>query len=356
MSFRRLELRLSSALAGAALAGVIALSATASAQNDDQRSGARAAATQGAQAFSEKRWSDAVDLFTRAESLVHSQVHLLYTARAYEKLGQLVKAREAYIKITNEDLPAGASQPIRSAKADAEKELEALEPRVPYVSVVVQGVGPKPVTVTMDGVQVPPALIGVPRPVDPAEHRFEAVAEGMESAVSSVAVREGHSETVVLTLHPTAGAPVAPAGAAPVATATPAASPMGPAAPPPEADTGHGVSPLTWVALGVGAVGIGVGVGFALSSSSKVDDANKICSAGPTHDACPASSASQVSSLDDGARTAKTISIVGFIVGGVGLATGGTLLVMGLTHKQPATAAGVEPWIGLASAGVNGRF
>ncbi len=357
MGLRRFELRFSSMLAGALLAGVLA-AAPARAQTDEQRSGARAAATQGAQAFSEKRWADAVDLFTRAESLVHSPVHLLYMARAYEKLGSLVKARETYIKITNEEVPAGATQPIRSAHADAEKELEALEPRVPYVSVVVQGAGPKPVTVTMDGIQVPPALIGVPRPVDPADHRFEAVADGMDSAVSSITVREGRSETVVLTLHLSANAPATPAGApAPGATTGVAAAP-GPAAPPPGADAGSQISPLTWVAFGVGAVGIGVGTGFALSSSSKVSDANNLCSAGPDHKACPdATTGAKASSLDDDARTARTISIVGFVVGGVGVATGATLLVMGLSHKEhPAATAGIQPWVGLGSAGVTGRF
>jgi len=355
MGFRRLRLRLSSCLAAAALSSVVAATSPCAAQTDEQRAGARAAATQGAQAFSEKRWADAVDLFTRAESIVHSPVHLLYLARAYENLGSLVKARETYIKITNEEIPAGATQPIRSAHADAEKELQALEPRVPYVSVVVQGGGPKPVTVTMDGIQVPPALIGVPRPVDPAEHRFEAVAEGMDSAVSSVVVREGRSETVVLTLHPSATAPAAPAGApAPVTTGF-AAMPAAPPPAPPGADTGHGPSPLTWVAFGVGAVGIGVGTGFLLSSNSKVHDANDLCTAGPDHDACPANVAGKAASLDDEARTARTISIVGFVVGGVGVATGATLLVLGLGHKEPA-AASIEPFVGLGSAGVNGRF
>jgi hypothetical protein len=357
MSFRRFELGLSSVLAGAALVGTMAVSQTAFAQTDEQRSGARAAATQGAQAFSEKRWADAIDLFTRAESLVHSPVHLLYMARAYEKLGSLVKARESYIKITNEEQPAGAAQPIRAAHADAEKELEAIEPRVPYVSVVVQGGGAKPVTVAMDGVQVPSALIGVPRPVDPGDHRFEAVSEGMDSAVSSIAVREGRSETVVLTLHPAAGgAPVAggaalaPVGGPAGATAT--------GSPPPQGDSGHGgISPFTWVAFGVGAVGIGVGAGFAISSSNKVDESNKLCppdSSGMS--TCSAADAPHAASLDDEARSAKTISIVGFVVGGVGLATGATLLVLGLTQKKPATAAMVTPWVGLGSAGVNGRF
>jgi hypothetical protein len=357
MSFRRFELGLSCALSGAALASSLTVGRTAFAQSDEQRSGARAAATQGAQAFAEKRWADAIDLFTRAESLVHSPVHLLYMGRAYEKLGALVKARESYIKITNEEMPAGAAQPIRAAHADAEKELEAIEPRVPYVSVVVQGGGAKPVTVAMDGVQVPAALIGVPRPVDPGEHRFEAVSEGMDSAVSSIAVREGRSETVVLTLHPAAGGAPVVGGAAVAPAGGQGAGYPPPANPPPQQDSGgHGISPFTWVAFGVGAVGIGIGAGFAVSSSNKVDESNKLCppnSEGKS--TCSASDAPRAAELDDQARTAKTISIVGFVAGGVGLATGATLLVLGLTQK-PAKTAMVTPWVGLGSAGVNGRF
>src|SRR5882672_8884201 len=120
---------------------------------------------------------------------------------------RLRKARLARqsARVVHQDHERRAAGRCRAADADAEKELEAIEPRVPYVSVVVQGGGPKPVTVAMDGVQVPAALIGVPRPIDPGEHRFEAVSEGMDSAVSSIAVREGRSETVMLTLHPAAG-------------------------------------------------------------------------------------------------------------------------------------------------------
>jgi hypothetical protein len=266
-----------------------------------------------------------------------------------------VKAREAYIRITNEELPAGAPQPVREAKTDAQKELEALEPRVPYVSVVVQGAGPKPVTVTMDGIQVPPALLGVPRPVDPGDHRFNAAADGMDSAESRLSVREAHSETVVLTLH--ASAPgTAPT---PVGYAAPAYAQGGAAGPAPGADSSasHGPSPLTWVAFGVGGVGLVVGTVFALKASSKESDANNIpCNLpGPdgTSTYCPPS----VSALDDDARSANTISLVGFIAGGVGVAAGVTLLLVTSKHGKPAaTAQHITPWLGLGSAGVSGRF
>jgi hypothetical protein len=302
----------------------------------------------------DKKYSDAVDMFTRAESLVHSPVHLLYMARSYEKLGQLVKARKTYIRVTNEKLPARASQPIKQAHADADKELEALEPRVPYVSVVVQGAGPNPVTVTMDGVQVPPALVGVPRPVDPGDHKFVATAQGMDSALSSVSVKEGHSETVVLTLHAAAGQPAAPPpGYAPVGYG----QPQQPAQPPPAQDTGggHGPSPLTWVAFGVGAVGLGVGTVFALQASSKASDVNgqKCDQLGPDGKAdwCPSS----VGSMQDDVRSANTISLAGFIVGGVGVAAGVTLLLTTSKKSAPAQAS-VETYLGVGSAGVRGRF
>ena len=62
----------------------------ADAQTNSERAGARAAAGEGLKAFNEGRHAEAIDLFTRAESLVHAPPHLLYIARANEKLGWLV--------------------------------------------------------------------------------------------------------------------------------------------------------------------------------------------------------------------------------------------------------------------------
>ena len=59
----------------------------------------------GAAAFKDQRWAEAVDLFKRAESMVHAPTHLLYLARAQDKLGHLVEAHEAYLKIVKEPLP-----------------------------------------------------------------------------------------------------------------------------------------------------------------------------------------------------------------------------------------------------------
>ncbi|HEX9621815.1 MAG TPA: tetratricopeptide repeat protein, partial [Polyangiaceae bacterium] len=86
--------------------------------------GARAAATEGAKAFQEGRWQDAVDLFTRAESLVHAPPHLLFLARAQVKLGRLVAARELYNKILREPLAGDAPPAFLTAREAAEAEIE----------------------------------------------------------------------------------------------------------------------------------------------------------------------------------------------------------------------------------------
>jgi hypothetical protein len=319
------------------------------AQTDAQRSGARAAAAEGAQAFTDQHWAAAADLFTRAESVIHSPVHLLFLARSYEKLGSLVKAHEAYLRIMNEQIPASAPDPWRDAKSDAQKESQALEPRIPTVKVDVQPAGQGSVTVTVDGVEILPALLGVPQPIDPGEHRFEAVARGMDRAVVTHSVNEATHDLVVIALRPADGAR---AGSSSSPAAVTSASPQAPTAPP-EADSAGLPPALMWTAFGVGAVGLTLGTVFAISASKKVADANGICSL--PGGACPDDQKSKVNSLDDGARSAKTLATVGFVAGGVGVAAGVTLLMLSPGKKQAASTA-AEPWIGLGSAGVRGRF
>jgi hypothetical protein len=209
----------------------------------------------------------------------------------------------------------------------------------------------------MDGIQVPQALLGVPRPIDPGAHKFQAFADGMQSAASTLEVGEGRNETVVLTLQPM------PSGTAPApmpAMQGDAPPPGGPGPTPPEQDSGgaNGLRIGGYVALGVGVVGLGLGTLFALQAKSKVDDANDIC--GGSGDECRItnpSQESQVSSLDDDARSATTLSIVSFVVGGLGAATGITLLVLSSGRESDGQAAlSVAPYVGPGSAGVTGRF
>jgi hypothetical protein len=325
---------------GSLLAALLLAAPPAQALSDAERAGARAAASEGAAAFEAGRWTETIDRFRRAEAIVHSPVHLLFIARAQIKLGQLVEAREALIKIANEALPSDAPAAFHEAKQEAEQELTANEARIPYVTVSVSGEGAESAAVTMDGEPVPPTLIGVPRPVNPGKHRFRARAEGMASEEQVVTLGEGDRETVVLTLHPSEDAGVTvPAPDVPA--------------------EGQKMDPLrigAFVGLGVGVVGLGLGTVFTVIAAGKRSDADDeyIANNCAPPAGCPADEA-RIRGMYDDADSAQAIGIVGFVVGALGVGTGVTLLVLS-SKSQDTSSPGITPYAGLGHAGVIGRF
>ncbi|GAC1574991.1 MAG: hypothetical protein NVS3B20_24860 [Polyangiales bacterium] len=357
----------------AALLVAVTTSATlpAIAQSDEDRAGARQLARDGKKAVDEKRWADAIDLFTRAESLVHSPTHLLFLARAQVNVGHLVKAREIYLRIQKEQLPAGAPKAFEDAKSAADTELEALEPRIPELKIVVEGAASDAVVVTMDGVVVSKALVGVSRPLDPGDHKVTATSTGL-AAEGAVTVIDGANETLTLKLKPTDAAPAATitasaaSAATPESTASSAPPPTTTAAPKsafvaPAADvapdnassSGSGLRTGAYLSLGVGVVGLAAGTIFLLRAGSKKQKADDLC----PNAVCPLSQADEINQLDSDAKSARTLSTVGFIVGGVGL-IGGVMLFL-LSGSEPTKSAGrpsIQPFIGLNSAGFMGRF
>jgi len=326
----------------------------AAAATDEEKAGARAAATQGSAAFEKQHWAEALDLFTRAESLVHSPVHLLYKARSLAQLGQLVKAREAYLAVVRDE-STSSSPAMAKAREDAAKEVALLEPRLANLTVKVEGPGAAEANVEMDGVKVPIALVGVARPADPGQHTLQASAKGAAADPQTVTLKEGGGATVTLVLKPVAGAPpVLPPAAAQPAVASP---PMTTAAVDTNSATqsGNGLRTASYVSFGVGVAGLAVGTVFALKASSKYSDGNALCDG---RDPCTLSSAdaAQREQLGKDGDSAKTLSIVGFVVGGVGVAAGTTLFILSGKKQSEPAHAGVHPWVGLGSAGLSGRF
>lgn len=336
------------AVATSALIGA----APAHAQTDEERAGARAAAMEGVRAFQDQRWTEAIDYFNKAESLIHAPTHLLYLARAYTQTGQLVKAREAYVKLVKEQLPPNAPQAFQDAQRDGAGELAAIEKRLPSVRVLVQGASNN-VTATQDEVPFPSVLIGVPRPVDPGKYAFRAFAPGLASDTVTVDLAEGQREVVTLVLKPSNEAVVG------AANGTDAGAPQAPlhrdegASSP--ARPGGGSSAMTlggYVGLGVGVLGLGAGTVFAIVSHGKRADGDELCPGG----LCRVSDKSELEALDSQASLMGQLAIAGFAVGAAGVATGVTLLLLGRETPSPAKVGSVTPWVGYGSAGVAGTF
>jgi len=347
-------------LAWAVLAFGLFAAVPARADNDEARAGARAAATLGINAFEQGKWQESIDYMAKAEAVFHAPTHLLYMARSYEKLGNLVRARELYIKLQSEKLADDAPAVFVQARADARQALEQLEPRLAHVTIKLAGVVHEKVVVKEDDIAIPVALVGVPRPVNPGRHVYRAYAEGVESPAISVSIQEGEDETVSLKL------PEAPAG-------TKAATDK-----PQDVTTDAGAhddrsSPLFIpgiVSAGVGVVALGFGTMQALRAKGKYADADDACD--PNSEGACQGDREDVEQLEGEGDDAKRMAQIGFAVGGLGVAAGATLLILSwkADSKSSTAASGsraetgsherdsltLVPWVGWASLGVNGSF
>lgn len=339
------------------------------AQTAQERAGARAAAIQAIQAYEEGRWDETIELMTRAERLIHAPTHLLYLARARAKLGQLVAAHEIYVQLVREQLPSNAPEAFVAAKADAEKEADALVPRLAQLKIVVEGkVSGGASVVTMDETRVPEALVDVVHPVDPGTHRLRAKADGLESDLATIILAEGARETVVLKLHASPSSPAAvpdvQASKAGGSTATAAAEEGGGTAAPDSAKSlaAPGMHPLTVVGIvgvGVGAVGLGLGTLFVVQASGKRSDADaeyELCKARSGTGTCPTANRAPIDELQSSARSKDRWAAVGLVGGGISLAAGLSLLIWGPSGSRKSAATLVQPYVADRELGVVGQF
>jgi hypothetical protein len=314
------------------------LPGVALAQTDEQRSAARAAATEGLQALSEGRYKEALDLCTRAESLMHAPTHLLLIARAQTKLGHLVEAQEAYIRISRDALAPDAPRAFVEAQRTATEEETELAPRVPSLKVNIEGATPQQARVTLDGTPMAPALVGLAMPINPGTYTLAATGPGLEASPVTVTVGEGAKQTVLLSLKGAAAPAVVEA--APSVAETPAAQ-------------GHGGEKAAgWISLAVGVAGLAAGTVFLVMNHSEESSADGSCN--PSH--CPDSVKPTITSDENSASTDATLAWIGYSVGAVGVIVGGALLWAGTrssspSSDQPAATATFVPVVGPRSAG-----
>jgi hypothetical protein len=315
---------------------VLSLASTARAEpNEADRATARALALEGHKALQAKDYQTAADRFGRADALVHAPTLVVDLARALTGLGRYVAAHEKYELVLREGVPANAPKSWLRALEDAKREVEAIKPKLAWVTVILKD--PPDATVTIDGAVVPPAAIGVRRAADPGSPAIRVEADGYAPFEQTVSVGPGEETSIDVTLErlPDAPAPIEPARVAQDTSAPPS----------------NTRRILTYVALGVGGAGIVVGSVTGVLALGKRSDLNKVC----RDSDCPSSEQGAISDY----RQYGTISGIGFGVGVAGIGTGLVLLLtQPKSGETPSAAAGlsVKPLVGFGSVGAEGTF
>jgi hypothetical protein len=271
---------------------------------------------------------------------------------AYEQ-GQALRAQHKLIAARQQLLACAAATCSQATRSDCQQWLGEVQQLQPTVLFDVTDDGGHPLTavrVTMDGAPLVDHLDGTSMPIDPGTHTFVFTADGMTAATTTYPVRESlKDQRVQVTMKSTARA-ATPSSATPAVTSgtttsnpTPTA-PVDDGAPRPAVARSSPLKTVGFVVGGVGLAGIILGSvfgGMAISDNNDAGcDPNNVCT--------------NPQSRRD-AQGAATVSTIGFVAGGVLLATGVALVIVGSKHHGGAagSAAHVElaPAIGMGSAG-----
>lgn len=322
---------------------VASQSASAQTEVDENRVVARRMAEEAASLYESGQFDGARDLFHRANVLYPAPTLELWEARSLEKLGRLVEAEERYAAAQRYVIQADDPDVVRAAVREAGQEVMRLRRRIPTVTIVLRGADPNDpsVEVQLDGRRVNPAMLGFPKPVDPGHHIARVIVNGRESTRLSVMTEDGDSKRVELDTSSTAPKP------------TPRPKPE--ARPPRPADPGIRRPPpwytrrtTGWISLGVGAAGLAAGATAGLAAVNTHRDLDAQCPNGE----CPESLWPDVRSF----RRLRDLSTVCYVVGGVGVAAGATIVFLLPAKKVSANGATLTVALGPTSATVAGSF
>ena len=150
-------------------------------QAESQRAVARELGTLGMQAYFDKDYVTATDHLDKAYRLFSTPTLGLWSARALIQVGQWLRAAERLREAQLASAAVGDNTAQMQAQADATTELKALEPRIPRLSLAIEGADASQVTLKLDG---RPIALGEAQPVDPGEHHIVGIFEAQHVEVT----------------------------------------------------------------------------------------------------------------------------------------------------------------------------
>lgn len=315
-------------LAGALVVACLAAAPATTLAQDGNAPAAEELFKAGKTLLKEGRVDEACAKFAASNKLDPGMGILLYLGDCYEQAGRVASAWAAF-----EDAVARAR-----SRGDTEREKIAtdrsakLAKRLPKVTVNVVAANRGPgFVVEKDGTPLDDATWGVPLPLDPGEHVFEARRPGKRTWRTEVKIEEGKAAEV--NVPELADDTTTPPHDPPIDKPK-APGPIVPAPPDEPAPFWNGQRVAGLVVGAVGLAGVGVGIGLGVKTIGDWSTAQDHCDDGD-----PARCDADGVAAGEDAKTAGIASTVGFAVGGAAMATGLIVFFTAGRGKSDADAA-----------------
>lgn len=249
---------------------------------------------------------------------------MLNLAECYEKSGRTASAWAEFREV----ISAARAAESKEREDLARQRAAVLESKLSRLTIALSpdAAGVRGLEVRRDGTLIDSAELGSAIPVDPGKHFIEATAPGRQKWFTKI---ELGSDGAQLSVTVPALADVETSERAPVlesSTTVDSATKRGPSQ-----------RAFAVAAGGVGVVGLAIGTVFGLKANSNWKDAKAACTDYPY--GCSPEADSKRSS----ARNSATLSTIGFIGGGLLLATGAVLWFTAGSHSERQTSIGVGP-------------
>jgi hypothetical protein len=329
-------------------ATIVTSSALAGAAEPSDPTAARAQLQIGYDLKEKGKCADAMPHFVESVRLDPQPKGFLNLADCEEKLGRLSAALSHFLQARD----VATAPATAGLKRLAEQRIRALEARLPKLVVKLGKDAPSDATVLRDGVELGPISLNVPLPTDPGKHTVVVRSANAEKKYE-LTLAEG--ETKELEVSPAGGTATAPSAPNMTSTSQPSSAPpsdptraratSGQASGEERSD-GAGSNPqrtMGFVGVGLGVAGLAVGTVFALRLAQKNEESDSLC-----RQPCSAEEQGRYYDAVDDARSARTLSMVGFGTGAVLGAIGGVLLLTA-SPSRSMSRLWISPTIGTSA-------
>lgn len=273
-------------------------------------------------AMARRDFDRACEQFRASDKLDPAAGTELNLADCEEKRGHLASAWELFRMVEEKLSPNDERVTVAHGRA------QALQARVPRLTLELAADAPKNSTVRDGSVELGSATFGIPLPVEPGSHELVVSAPGFAARSFQIQLAEGEVRSLV----------VSP-GAAPSPPAMPLAVPASSSPARTEQETTGSASNRRTFGFALAGVGV-AGLGVAAITSVMVVSKKSAVDAG-----CQADKSCTSAGLDaaHSGRTLEVVSNVGWVVGAAALGAGAYFILTSGSSSKPSTAVALLP-------------